>query len=83
MQEEVLSTRWTRPIQKPLGGDLDSYIAEFLEECGFPDLRITPDCTDDNTGRHVSAYEKMMFTVTGGDKNDNDSDAGELIHPLA
>ena len=79
MQEEILSTRWTRPIQKPLGGDLDSYIAEFLEECGINDLRIT----DGNTGRHVSAYEKMMFTVTGGDKNDNDSDAGELIHPLA
>ena len=37
------------------------------------------DWTEGSSERHVSAYERMMFTVTGGDKGDNDSEKGKHI----
>ena len=39
LQEEILWTRWTEAIQKPLNRDLDSFIADFLEDNGFTDTR--------------------------------------------
>ena len=38
-QEEILLTRWSEPIQKPLNRNVDNFINEFLEKNDFIDLR--------------------------------------------
>ena len=39
----------------------------------------TPYWTDGTPERHVSAYERMMFTITGGDKDADDIDKGSIV----
>ena len=38
-QEEILLTRWSEPIQKPLNRNVDNFINEFLEKNDFIDLK--------------------------------------------
>ena len=38
-QEEILLTRWSEPIQKPLNRNVENFINEFLEKNDFIDLR--------------------------------------------